>query len=222
MTNETIEYIIDLINKGEASELIFLRPLSPNVLMGLVWVNGVKGDVYKDGGVNMFFIQNKERIIVAAVTDMGEQDLHVFVHPVHRGNGHLVNALKEVILPYLFSEGRKEQQITFETEQARHHAELVGFSIRSEASAVITPEDIPSLLALSPGTIPPSENQKERIKQRIRMAADLLRMARDDVQTSFGENEVWENLDYVVSDVANEAWSVHDLWQDYEEALKKQ
>jgi hypothetical protein len=103
MTDETISYIIDLINKGEPQDLIFLRPLTSIVLFGIVWVNNSDEEVCKDSGYNMFFIKNENQTIVAGVLDMGEQDLHVFVKPEHRGNGYLVNALKDDILPYLFS-----------------------------------------------------------------------------------------------------------------------
>ena len=123
-------------------------------------------------------------------------------------------ALRSVVLPYLFAQGREEQNITFQTEQAMRHAEKVGFSITSDDSAVIRPEDIPSMPAPSLGTIAPSDSQIKRIKKRITMAADLLRMARDDFESAFGEDDTWEGLDYLARDVANEEWRVRDLWED--------
>jgi hypothetical protein len=89
MTDETIQFIIDLINSGQASDLIFMRPLSQHVLFGRVWVNNDKGDICTDSGYSMFFIQNSRKVIVAAVVDLGRQDLHVFVHPKQRKQGHL-------------------------------------------------------------------------------------------------------------------------------------
>ena len=169
----------------------------------------------------MFFIKDEKQIIVAAVLDMGEQDLHVFVKPESRGNGYLVNALKEDILPYLFSKGRQKQNITFNTENARKHAEFVGFKLQSENSAVIYPNDIKNKSEIFLNTTKPSTNQRDRIKQRIRIASDYLKMARDDLQTSFGENDQWESLDSLVHEVTNEVWNVHDLWQDYEEGIYK-
>jgi hypothetical protein len=103
MTDETISYIIDLINNDISHErCIFLRPLTENVLVGIVWVSKSNGELYKTNGVDMFFIQNDEKQVISAILDMGEQDLHVFVKPKFRGNGHLAIALKETILPYLF------------------------------------------------------------------------------------------------------------------------
>lgn len=214
MTDKTIRFIIDLINGNLASEIIFLRPLSNFVLFGRVWVSNDQGHMCTDRGYSMFFILNRRKVIVGAVVDMGRQDLHVFVHPNHRKRGYLVNALRSVILPYLFAQGREEQRITFQTEQARRHAEMVGFRITSDDSAVIAPEDIPSMTIPSLGTIAPSDLQIKRIKKRIRMAADFLRMARDDFESAFGEDDIWEGLDYLASDVANEEWKVRDLWED--------
>lgn len=102
MTNETIAYIIYLINSGKASDVVFLRPLSSMVFLGRVWVNNDKGDLCKDRGYKIFFIRNKAGTVVGAVVDMGSQDLHVYIEPEHRKKGHLSKALTSVILPYLF------------------------------------------------------------------------------------------------------------------------
>ncbi|MFH1218155.1 MAG: hypothetical protein V1706_16805 [Pseudomonadota bacterium] len=210
---------LNSMSNGESSELVFLRPLSSNVLLGRVWIESDSDDVYKYNGVRMFFIKDSGKI-VAAVYDMEpqQQDLHVFVQPENQGKGYLVIALTKVILPYLFSTGRNEQRITFQNETARHHAALVGFRFLPDSSAVITPADFPSMPDLSPGTFPAEEIQIKRIKKRIRMAADLLRMARDDFQTAFGENddkEIWKDLDYYSDEIGNIEGHVSDLWRHH-------
>jgi len=218
MTDKTIKFIIDLINSGQSSDLIFTRPLTQQVLIGRVWVKNDKGDICTDSGYNMFFIQNKRKVTVAAVVDMGRQDLHVFVHPKHRKRGHLVKALRSVILPFLFEQGREEQRITFQTVEAMRHAENVGFHITSDDSAVITPECIPKTHVPCLGTIVPTDSQIERIKIRIKMAVDHLRMARDDFESAFGEDDTWEGLDYLAREVAKEEWNVGDHWQDFKKS----
>ena len=140
----------------------------------------------------------------------------------NRTHCYLVKALRAVILPYLFATGREEQGIIFKTEQAKHHATLVGFRVLSGESAVITPEDIPSMPVVVPITTHPTENQKERIKQRLRMASDFIRIARDDFETAFGDGLFWKDLDYFAREVDNEAFNVHDLWKDHKEAQQKE
>jgi hypothetical protein len=218
MTNETIAYIINLINEGKAFDVVFLRPLTAKVFLGRVWIKNDKGDVYTDNGQTMYFIYNKINTVVAAVVDMGPQDLHVYVQPKYRKKGHLVKALTSVILPHLFATDRKEQRITFESEAASRHAQGVGFRLSSDATAVIAPADIASRSIPQLGTASASKSQIERIKQRIGMAAGLLRMARDDFETAYGDNDVWDGLDYFAREVANEAWTVHDFWQDLEKS----
>ena len=87
---------------------------------------------------------------------------------------------------------------------------------------MITPEDIPSMPVVVPITTHPTENQKERIKQRLRMASDFIRIARDDFETAFGDGLFWKDLDYFAREVDNEAFNVHDLWKDHKEAQQKE
>jgi hypothetical protein len=93
--------------------------------------------------------------------------------------------------------------------------------LQSENSAVICPNSIQKESEISLNKNQPSKDQRERIKQRIRIASDFLKMARDDLQTSFGENDQWESLDLLAHEVTNEVWNVHDFWQDYEEGIYK-
>lgn len=60
-----------------------------------------------------FFIKNELNQYVGAVFDM-YSDLHWYIVPQSRKQGHLTKALKESILPYLFNEERDRQRITIE------------------------------------------------------------------------------------------------------------
>lgn len=214
MTDETIEKIIDALNRGEAPDLIFLRPLTDKVFIGRVWLTRPSGSVCNEESYAMFFIRNRRKTFVAAILDMGKQDLHVFVKPKHRGKGYLAVELRNVVLPFLFATGRKEQNITFRTEGARHHAEkVVGFHCQTENTGVITPEDLPISNIPVPKKIAPSDKQVKRIQQRIREAAALLRVARDDIQTAFGDDET-ATINAVASDAEDVAFRIHDLWYD--------
>lgn len=115
----------------------------------------------------------------------------------------------------LFANGREEQRITFSAEEASQHARQIGFRFLSDTTAVIRAEDLPSMPIPTLGTTAPSEKQMERIKQRIEQAAALLSMARDDFESSFGKNEMWEELDDLPHAVADEAWRFGEYWQDF-------
>ncbi|MCX5827667.1 MAG: hypothetical protein NTV58_06665 [Deltaproteobacteria bacterium] len=211
MTDETLEKIIDSLNIPEAPDLIFLRPLTNKVFVGRVWLKLPSGGTFDENSYTMFFVRNQRKTVVAAVLDMGKQDLHIFVKPKHRGRGYLADALRSVILPFLFASGRKEQQITFRTEQAKHHAQIVGFRLLTDAAAVITPDDLPAISAPTPKLVPSSDGQVKRIKQRIWEAAAFLRIARDDIQTAFGDDEA-SKLNSVAASAEQHASHIHDLW----------
>lgn len=215
MTEETIEKIIDSLNKPEPNDFLFLRSITDKVSFGRVWLNYPEGKSCNENSYSMFFIKDLRKYI-GAVLDMGEQDIHVFVKPQHRRKGHLVNALRLVILPFLFSTGRKEQRITFKTEGAKHYAQKVGFKIQSEDSGIMLPADLPRVnapLSLIPAH--PSKKQVERIKQRIRKAAAILRIARDEVESLFGDDNAFD-IEALASEVAGLAFIIHDNWQDQE------
>ena len=213
MTDETIEKLIDSLNHSEAPDLIFLRPLTDKVFIGRVWTKRPDGSVCNEDSYTMFFIRNQRKTFVAAILDMGKKDLHVFVKLKHREKGYLADALRNVVLPFLFASDRKEQQITFRTEQAKHHAQIVGFKFLTDSAGVITPDDLPMLSASSPKVVPLSGKQVERIKQRIREAAALLRIVRDEVQTAFGDDEA-SKLHSAAADAEDLAFDIGDLWDD--------
>lgn len=62
----------------------------------------------------IFFIRNDSKEYVGAVLDM-HINLHWYIAEKHRGNKYLATALRETILPYIFTKsGRGEQEITIE------------------------------------------------------------------------------------------------------------
>lgn len=100
MKIETIEFLIESLNNGSASDYIFLSDLHPNVKSAKVWMNlpGLENSFDKGKPSNFYFIRNDENKYIGAVYDMG-WDLHWYIKPEHRNRKHLKNALMEVILP---------------------------------------------------------------------------------------------------------------------------
>ena len=106
MTNKALQKLIDdLNNKGKRTKsVIYLRPLSPNVDFAKVWINKPKitdNITSSDGFKKFYFIKNETKTYVAVVLDM-YSDLHWYVVPEHRKNGHLTNSMKDVVLFHLF------------------------------------------------------------------------------------------------------------------------
>lgn len=116
MTENDLKRFINELNKNNAEEYIFLRPLTTAVDFATVWdhtihpLTKVKSLLPPN---SFYFIKNADGYYVAAVSDMS-YDLHWFVLPKYRGKGYLTNSLKSVILPHLFQDNRSEQRITID------------------------------------------------------------------------------------------------------------
>ena len=81
----------------------------------------------------VFFIKDTARTCVGAVLYMNF-DLQWYIMEKHRGKGHLTKALRDAIMPFIFSDSRKhkrdKQEITIDGDfykESRRVAESVGF-----------------------------------------------------------------------------------------------
>lgn len=114
MTKESLQLLLEKINENdESSSFIYRRPLSSNVDYAKLWLRKPKltDSITSSDGPDVFYlIKNDENIFVAIVFDM-IRDLHWFVHPDFRNNGHLTKAMIHTIIPHLFL-SRDEQRIT--------------------------------------------------------------------------------------------------------------
>lgn len=119
MTDQDIEHIIEKLNRCNADEDIFIRPLSVTVDLGMVWcsINSLRNkSMSLDGPHSFYFIKNIEGTYIGTVYNM-DGDLHWLVLPHHRGKGLLTNALSKTILPHIFQDNREEQRITIDREK---------------------------------------------------------------------------------------------------------
>ena len=91
MTSESLQSLLEKLNKNDtSSSLIYYRPLSSNVDFAKIWLDKPKltDSITSSDGPDVFYlIKNDENIFVAIVFDM-IRDLHWFVHPDFRSNGH--------------------------------------------------------------------------------------------------------------------------------------
>lgn len=115
MTEKEIRKYINLLNKGVAEELIFLRQINHFVEVAKVWTKEPKITDNISGNFcsyRFFFIKNELKEYVGAVFDMYD-DLHWYIVPKFRKKGYLSRALKEAILPYIYEE-RETQKISID------------------------------------------------------------------------------------------------------------
>src|SRR5713101_144734 len=141
MKNRQIAKLIDDVNAGQMADRIFRTKLAPTVEYALVWLN--EPNVGNEGSYEFYFVLNDDGLIVAAVYDMHDRpglcapdDLHAFVKKANRKKGHLSKALNDVILPYLYQQGRTQQEVTFENPKNGDYCERNwGFSITGPTSA---------------------------------------------------------------------------------------
>lgn len=104
MSEETIISIINKLNRYPNYKKCIKHSISKNVELAHIWI---ENSIYKHSPKTFFLIRN-ENEYVGAVLDM-KIDLHWVTLPQHRRKGYLTTALKEAIIPYLFSVVEREE-----------------------------------------------------------------------------------------------------------------
>jgi len=212
MREEVIEQAIDGINEGSWDGRIFMRPLMENISIARVWLGMPKGEgTWEEGDRFYFIFEESGQKCVGAVLDMGANDLHVFMKSEYRRRGIMSRALKRVVLPHLFEDGRQEQRATYDSPASRGLLAGVGFTLVDSSHAVMKPENCPKVEFPVQIRVELSEAEMKSLKKRIRMAAGLLRMAEEQIAFTTAE-EVCEELDFLRSDVFSVADRLEDVW----------
>jgi hypothetical protein len=190
MTHELIESIIDSVSDPAARNRIFMRPLRDNVWTAHVWLNEPQGFCGQDG-YKFYFIYN-ESDCVAAVFVMGTCDLHCFVKESFRRNGIMSRALKDIILPHLFLDGRCKQKVTFIDSTARGLVEKIGFHIIDDTSAEITADKCAKVFFPAPAKVICSEERVIGLKQRFSSVRKILKDAHSQCKIYFERDFIYK------------------------------
>lgn len=210
MKNDSIEQLIDALNRGELREHAFLARLSDVVHFAKVWMEDPKGGIAGEGSYEFFFITNSSPLYVAAVLDMGN-DLHVFVKEEHRGKGHLTKAMHEIILPWLFQSGRRKQRVTFqETDVLDYCVRNWGFSqtanLEAEKDLSVYSEN-PKITLDHKGL---SWESVSGIREKTDRAKLYLQMVREQVELAYGDcSELY--IDMIQQDIESLSDEIEDL-----------
>ena len=186
MTDENIERLIDALNAHEMRDRIFLAALTEHVDVAKVWMEQPQGRAGNEGSDDYFFIKNGEGTYVAAVLDMNH-DLHVFVKKTHRKQGHLSQAIRTVILPKLYQDGRKHQKITFEDPEIGAYCERRwGFRVISDTSAELDLSIFATCPSIAAEGYKLSREDFSEMKVKINKARLYLTMVKEQLQVAFG------------------------------------
>ncbi|WP_146165940.1 hypothetical protein [Stenotrophobium rhamnosiphilum] len=189
MTNDQIENLIDELNAQRLGDRIFLASLSRAVDRAKVWLNEPQGVAGFEGVREFFFIKNDEGLYVAAIEDF-EYDLHAFVKPAYRRQGHLSRAMKITILPKLFQDGRAIQKITFNDPYvAEYCVRNWGFSVTGEKTAEIDLSVYSAWQEIAPIRAPLSwDDYHSGIKVKLNRARLYLEMIKDQLDMAYGRD----------------------------------
>lgn len=98
--------LVNQLNRNPNSKNIIRHSISDSVDLAHIWIN----DTFNEHRPKTFFLIKNEVEFVGIVFDM-VTDLHWTIKPKHRKKGYLTKALKEVILPYIFLNLERDEQI---------------------------------------------------------------------------------------------------------------
>ncbi|WP_323758278.1 hypothetical protein [Roseivirga sp.] len=218
MRYRDIRKYIDLLNKGNIEEVIFLRPISENVDLAKVWHRQSR----KTGGVvcslDFFFIKNEDEIYIGAILDMCD-DLHWYIVPKQRKKGYLTRALTNEVLPYIFLNGRESQRITVSPGLGRlaylnskSVATKVGFkSIDKEESVFLLEERDESFQdkTIQERNMGLSKDRCEILKRRVNDLSKELHKISDELKMAYGD-------DSCLKEISKEVYSYVHIIEDLE------
>lgn len=104
MTEKSIIAILNGLNRNPYYGNCIKHSISKNVELAHIWIENSR----HKHSPKTFFLIKKDNEYVGAVLDM-KIDLHWVTLPQHRRKGYLTTALKEAIIPYLFSVVEREE-----------------------------------------------------------------------------------------------------------------
>ena len=186
MTHEQLDLLIDSVNDGTAVDRIFHWPLAGNVREARVWFDYPTGRCWTERGDKFFFIY-VESACVAAILDMGQNDIHAYVKEAHQGRGVMSEAFRSVVFPYWRRRGRTEQRTQYITEQARRSLERLGarFEVNEQGRkiAIIALDQFAGIVVPPPARPTLSVERMTSIRERFNAVYGLIVRAQSKCST---------------------------------------
>jgi hypothetical protein len=187
MTNSSLNKLIDKLNSGKMRYLFTFINLSDTVQFAKVWFQEPKGETAYESAHDFFFIKNQDGLYVAVVFDM-KNDLHVYVKKPYRKHGHLSNAMNNLIFPWLYQNGRINQNITFRDSRVRKYfAKYWLFTVVNfeSKSAEIDLSGFSSISEIIPKRVHLTFDDFKNVKIKINRARMYLEMIKEQLEAAY-------------------------------------
>ena len=220
MRNSKLLSLVNQLNRSPNSKNIIRHSISENVDFAHIWIDDT---FYKHRPKTFFLIKNNVEF-VGIVFDM-VTDLHWTIKPKHRKKGYLTKALKEVILPYIFLNLERDEQIISidESEIGRKNyinsstlAKSVGFEEIDTNKFILKFEDFDNshnkLKFKYEGL---SKNEIQNLKKEIQNVAMKAYRLNSKIEMAFGK-EVDCYKSPSLSDISNSIAAFNMVIEDIE------
>lgn len=209
MTNESVKKLILAFNARRFRSFVALRPLSDTVTLGYVWPERPQGRLPHESSRKVYFILTGSQC-VGVVVEMGfqhsrnpfeEENLHWYLLKEHRKRGYLHAALRDYILPHIFSDDRESQKVTTNNKANAKYVARQGFTPTGDMSFIMTKEQVDVSRAPQGRNSLPTRNEIDELKARLREAKGLVASVGERLRCHYGKDSL----------------SVGDLVEDIEE-----
>lgn len=188
MTEDDLIDLIRRYNEDDWDRPFFSFAISDKVILASVWDEYPTGKGVDERGHCFYFVLDKSEC-VAIVSDMGPSNLHWYVLEKHRKRGIMSGALKNTILPHLFSGEREEQRATYKSTVQKDYLKNQGFAaVKGEEGLYYLHQlDVEVFNVNEIKRKPVTQLQKEqtcidvrRIKSELQVIIDRVKYCSDD------------------------------------------
>jgi hypothetical protein len=202
--------LLNRLNKNASDKMVFYKAIAANVDYGIGWFPGSvskKGLTPSDGPYRLYLIKHQDGQYVGLVLDASSFDLHYYTLPAYRGQSHLSNALRNYILPHIFSVlKRKIQHITINPSRlgpkgyssSRHLAAAVGFKFTGTDNGIdqfsLNAAGFKNFIPESVPLIPMPHERAQEIQQTIKLHTTELKKVLSEFEVKFGVNRHLSNV----------------------------
>lgn len=202
MTENSLKNHIRCFNSNRWKYPASFFDLHPSVTVGKISPDHFKGESLERKTERYFFIKNNNQC-VGIIFDMNT-DLHWLILKKYRGQGYLYNALLNVILPFLKSEGRSDQRCTATNFDRKQY--LLRFGFKQQGNAYfLSLKKFKKFNSSQIERSPLNSIQLEDIHSKLYRIANDLHIISNQLECSYGKTY---NLNHLANTILNKVLDV--------------